>query len=286
METLPKSEYSSANIKEVLEDLERTLLGFIRKHRINHQQYRVATQLLVNSIKQGEESLLPDIFLEAEVTDVGNLSREGSPEAIEGPFYLPGAPELQAPYVMPMRPDERGDVLYFVGSVRDCEGEPVVGAEIDVWQAHADGTYSNIHPNIPPWNLRGRLKADDSGEFSVRTIVPPPYEIPKNGPTGTVLSALGRHCFRPAHLHVKVRHPELSEMTSQLYFIGDEYLDSDVANAVRDGLVLRLETHDDPGAIKERGLSKPFYLARYDFVLPPADGAQGDPAVVDQSARA
>lgn len=269
MATLLKDDPTSIGTKEILEDLERVLIEFMRKHRITHEQYRVATKMLVDSVKQGEESLLPDIFLEAEATDIGNVGRDGSPEAIEGPFYLPGAPELEAPFVMPMRTDETGDVLYFVGSVRDVHGKPVTGAELDLWQADARGLYSNIHPNIPPWNLRGRFKTDASGEFSVRTILPPPYEIPKDGATGRVLSAMGRHCFRPAHLHVKVRHPELSEMTSQLYFLGDEYLDSDVANAVRDGLVLRVERHDDAAAMKETGLSTPFYTVRYDFVLPP-----------------
>jgi catechol 1,2-dioxygenase len=240
----------------------------MRKHRINHDQYRAATKILVDTIKQGEESLLWDVFFEAESTDIGNHEHSGSPEAIEGPFYLPGAPELkEAPHVLPMRPDERGEVLYFIGRVTDGQGQAIAGAELDVWHADADGLYANIHPSVPPWNLRGRFKTDASGEFEVRTIVPPPYEIPKDGPTGKVLNVMGRHFFRPAHLHVKVRHPNFGEMTSQIYFAGGEYLDSDVANAVRDGLVAPLEHYTDGAAIRERGLGKPFYTVRYDFEL-------------------
>ncbi|RZL71720.1 MAG: 6-chlorohydroxyquinol-1,2-dioxygenase, partial [Rhodococcus sp. (in: high G+C Gram-positive bacteria)] len=109
--------------------------------------------------------------------------------------------------------------------------------------------------------------------FQVRTILPPPYEIPKDGPTGTVLRALGRHFFRPAHLHIKLRHRDCEEMTSQLYFQGGEYLDNDVAGAVRDGLVIALHTVDDPAQIAQRGLDRPYADARYDFVLAPVSDA-------------
>jgi catechol 1,2-dioxygenase len=45
--------------------------------------------------------------------------------------------------------------------------------------------------------LRERFYSGDDGTFEVRTIVPPPYEITKGGPTGIVLKTLGRHFFRP-----------------------------------------------------------------------------------------
>lgn len=253
----------------VISDLERTLVEFICKHRITHDEYRQATDLIIAEVRAGEESLLFDVFLEAAATDVGNIGRRGSMEAIEGPFYLPGAPQLSAPYQMPRRADEAGDTLVFCGRVTSADGVPLAGVELDMWQADAAGLYSNIHPGIPDWNLRGRFRSASDGTFEITTIVPPPYEIPKRGPTGTVLGALGRHFHRPAHLHVKLRHPGYGQMTSQLYFEGGQYLDSDVANAVRDGLVLPLTRHDDPADIARRGLIGPFYEARYDFALAP-----------------
>jgi len=88
-------------------------------------------------------------------------------------------------------------VLFLRGRVASPDGTPLAGVELDVWQADAAGHNSNIHPNMPEWNLRGRFHSGSDGTFEVRTIVPAPYEIPKGGPTGAVLSALGRHCFRP-----------------------------------------------------------------------------------------
>jgi catechol 1,2-dioxygenase len=255
----------------VVEDLERTLVEFIRKHRITHDEYRAATDLIVAEVQAGEASLLFDVFLEATATDVQNHNRAGSIEAIEGPFYLPDAPWLDGPpYVMPQRPDEAGVTLVFHGKVTTENGEALPGVEFDLWHADAEGLYSQIHPSVPDWNLRGRFRSDDNGMFEVRTIAPPPYEIPKDGPTGRVLTALGRHFFRPAHLHVKLRHPYFGERTSQLYFEGGEYLDSDVANAVRDELVIKTELVDAADRLGELGLDTSFVDARYDFAFAPS----------------
>lgn len=255
--------------RTLLEDLEQTVLQFMRKHKITHDEYRCATDILVATVKAGEGSLLYDVFFEAEATDIGNISRQGSVEAIEGPFYLPNAPVLKAPYVLPQRSDEAGDLLLFRGRVTSPDATPLADVELDMWQADAEGLYSNIHPNIPEWNLRGRFHSGSDGTFEVRTIVPPPYEIPKGGPTGVVLSTLGRHFFRPAHLHLKVRHPQYRDLTSQLYFDGGDYLNSDVANAVREGLVAQLIRRDDPNELAALGLHKPYFEVRYDFVLVP-----------------
>ncbi|WP_162938509.1 dioxygenase [Mycobacterium kyogaense] len=244
-------------VVEVVEDLERTLVEFIRKHRINHREYRAATSLVIDSIKQGEESLLPDVFFEAEATDIGNEDHVGSSAAIEGPFYIAGAPLLEAPCVMPQRDDERGTPMVFTGTVTGTDGNALGGAIIDMWHADADGLYSGIHPGIPDWNLRGRFATGPDGGFSVSSILPPPYEIPKNGPTGIVLSALGRHFFRPAHIHLKVTADGYEPLTSQLYFPGGDYVDNDVANAVRDGLMLKVEQTDRDVRVT------------YDFVLVP-----------------
>ena len=260
--------------RTVLEDLERTLLQFMRKHKITHDEYRRATDIIVATVKAGEESLLYDVFFEAEATDIGNIGRRGSIEAIEGPFYVPNAPRLQPPFVLPQRPNEVGEVLFFRGRVTSCDGVPLPGAELDMWQADADGLYSNIHPGVPGWNLRGRFVCAADGTFEVRTIVPPPYEIPKDGPTGIVLNVLNRHFFRPAHLHLKVRHPQCDELTSQLYFHGGDYLATDVANAVRDGLVVQLVHRDNPNDVAARGLHEPYFEARYDFVLAPGQTNQ------------
>lgn len=254
-------------VREIFEDFEKTMLAFMDKHQINHDDYRVATKFIVDSIKAGEETLMSDIFFEARATDIGNMGRSGSPEGIEGPFYIPGAPVLSAPYVLPQRTDEPGDVMFFRGKITDVAGQPLAGVELDLWQGDAYGLYSNVDPGIPDWNLRGRIRSEADGSWEVKTILPPPYKIPVNGPTGRLVSALGRHHFRPAHMHVMLRHPGFEDLTSQLFFEGGEYLDNDIASAVRDSLIIKLNRHDDAAEQGKRGLAQPFYEGIYDFAL-------------------
>ncbi|MBO4256206.1 dioxygenase family protein [Streptomyces griseorubiginosus] len=263
---------SDDRVVTLVEDLERTLLDFIRKHHVTHDEYRAATDLIIAEVQAGEASLLFDVFFEAAATDVQNEGRAGSIEAIEGPFYVPGAPWLEGPpYRMPQRPDEEGVPLVFHGRVTTEDGTPLGDVEMDLWHADADGLYSQIHPGLPEWNLRGRFRSDDEGRYEVHTFAPPPYEIPKDGPTGRVLNALGRHFFRPAHLHVKLRHPYFGERTSQLYFEGGQYLETDVASAVRDELVIAAELVEDRDRIAHHGFTDTFVDARYDFAFTPSD---------------
>jgi len=59
------------------------------------------------------------------------------------------------------------------------------------------------------------------------------------------------------------------DLTSQLYFDGGEYLNADVANAVRDGLIAQLVRRAHPNELAARGLHKPYFEVRFDFILVP-----------------
>ncbi|MFJ7049965.1 hypothetical protein ACIQVC_42125 [Streptomyces sp. NPDC101112] len=48
-----------------------------------------------------------------------------------GPAYVPGAPEIHNPGVLPMAPDEPGDTLFASGVVRSTSGKPLPGAVTD-----------------------------------------------------------------------------------------------------------------------------------------------------------
>jgi catechol 1,2-dioxygenase len=197
-----------------------------------------------------------------------------TPEQMEGPVYFPGAPEISNPGALPMRPDEEGTPLIVSGRVLSADGAPLVGAELDIWLAAASGHYSLTGlDDQPDWNLRARQFTDDEGNYEFRTIKPIPYYIPvMPAALEGMMAALGYSKFRPRHVHVKIRHPELAqEFTTQLYFKGDPYLKYDLVTRATgpqtDVLVLEVEQHDDPGEIAERGLDAPFETLKYDFVL-------------------
>lgn len=226
------------------------------RHDMTYGEYAAVKQWLIEVGEVGEWPLFLDVWFESTVEKLVTSRRRGSKGAILGPFYLPDQVELRTPATLPMREDEPGESLVLAGQVRSTDGRALRGAVVDVWQADAAGFYGNFGLDGPPGTLRGRVIADDEGRFEIHTILPAPYEIPKGGPCGKLIAAAGWSAFRPAHLHVLVTSPGHEMLTSQLYFADTDFLDDDVASAVKEELVLRLEEAADGGR-----------CAAYDFVL-------------------
>jgi catechol 1,2-dioxygenase len=267
-----KSQFDKPRLNQLFDRLNATLKDFIREHQVTYAEYHRALAFLSEVGAKGETPLLFDVFLESTVDVVNNSERGGTATAVEGPFYLPDMPDMKSPCTLPHRANEPGDVLIFSGTVRSTDGKPLPGAILDYWQADAEGAYS--HFNIPqekaPFNLRARVKADDRGRFEIQTWVPSSYEIPKGGPTGALVKALGRHAWRPAHLHVLVQHPGSEDLITQIFLQGDKWIDSDVVGAVKESLIAGMKRHEDAAEIAQRGFKRPFYTLEFDFVLPRA----------------
>lgn len=116
-----------------------------------------------------------------------------------------------------------------------------------------------------PLFLSGRVLSAEDGR-----PIPRAYEIGKVGPIRELRDAMGWHGWRPAHIHFKVSAENHRPVTTQLYFEGDPWLDSDAIGAVKKSLVLKLTKHEDPKEWQEKGVNRAFYTTSYDFVLVPS----------------
>lgn len=257
------SQYSGAGAQastERVDTVARAVLGavhqVIRDHEVTYPEFQAVKTWLMDLGEGGEWPLFLDVFVEHAVEEVASHTQEGTKGTILGPYYLPDQVHLDSPATLPTRPDEKGTPLMFRGQVTDTMGAPVPGAMLDMWQADEQGYYSGFAPDIPAGNLRAIVTTDGEGRFEISTIQPAPYQVPTDGPTGALISAAGWHPWRPAHLHLLVTAPGHRTVTTQLYFAGGEYLDSDVAEATKPELVL------DPADVGDgtREVS-------YDFVL-------------------
>jgi catechol 1,2-dioxygenase len=231
----------------------------IRDHNVTYPEYQAAKAWMIEVGETGEWPLFLDVFIEHAVEDVAARTQHGTKGTIEGPYYLPGQVRLGARASLPRRIGEKGTRLVFAGQVRDIDGTPLASAEVDIWHADADGYYSGFAPQVPEGNLRGVVITGQDGRFEIDTIQPAPYQIPHDGPTGKLIEAAGWHPWRPAHLHLIIRAEGHRTITTQLYFAGGEWLDSDVAQATKPELILDPKTGSDGAA-----------CAEYDFELEPA----------------
>lgn len=247
--------------KERVDTLAREILdavhSTIRRHRVSYDEYNALKAWLIKVGEDGEWPLFLDVWVEHVVEDVATAHRHGNKGSIEGPYYVPDAPELGAAARLPMRDDEQGAPLHWRGTITSIDGTPLAG-KVELWHADADGYYSQFAPDIPHWNLRGSFSTGADGMFAIKTIRPAPYQIPTDGACGKLIAAAGWHAWRPAHLHVKVSAPQHEMLTAQLYFPGDPHNEDDIAAAVKPELMLDPKIQPDGS-----------YTLAYGFALDP-----------------
>lgn len=231
----------------------------VLEERVSYDEFNALKAWLIKVGADGEWPLFLDVWLEHSVEDVATDHREGNKGSIEGPYYIPEAPEQKSPAKIEMRDDEKGTPLLFQGQVRSTDGSPLSNAKVELWHADEEGFYSQFAPNIPEWNLRGTFIADEEGNFRIETMQPAPYQIPTDGACGQLIAAAGWHAWRPAHLHLKVSAPGFELLTAQLYFPGDEHNDDDIATAVKPELLLDIQPATEGNGVQ----------TTYDFVLDP-----------------
>ncbi len=241
-------------------DLLARLHAAIAEHDVTYDEFQAAKQWLIDVGEAGEWPLFLDVFVEFAVERNAFRDRAGSPGTILGPFHLPGAPLLSAPFELPRRPDERGDRVVFSGRVTDAAGEPLDGAELDVWHADADGFYSGFAPSLPADILRGKVLTDADGRYEVRTVLPAPYTIPLDGPTGRLCSVAGWSPWRPAHVHLIVSAEGHEPLVTQLFLASSDHLATDIASATKEELIVHPEAQAGSDEL----------VVTYDFALAPA----------------
>ena len=201
------------------------------------------------------------------VETINNRKPSGATETtVLGPFHIADAPRLQNGANISL--DGKGEPMVVSGRVTDTDGEPIAGATLDVWQANEDGFYDVQQKGIQPdMNLRGIFTTDADGRYWFRSAKPKFYPIPDDGTVGKMLQALGRHAYRPAHVHFIVAAAGYAPITTHYFVPGDPYLESDAVFGVKESLIVEFIRNDAKSEMRKYGFEQPFWQAECNFVL-------------------
>ncbi len=237
--------------RDIMTAAVRHLHGFVRESQLTEPEFHQACALIAR-IGQLTTASHNEVVLTAGSLGVsalvcllnnGDMGRTETTANMMGPFWREHSP-LTPNGASIVRSPTPGDPVFVQGWVRDRQGRPVAGAEVDVWHSSTEGLYENQDPAQADMNLRGKFSTDAQGRVAFRSVKPSGYPIPITGPVGALLAAQGRHHMRPAHIHFMVHKPGYKTQFSQVYSSDDPHLETDVQFGVTRALVGQYVLHD------------------------------------------
>lgn len=215
----------SNRIDAVVRAITEGIRSALKEQGVTFDEYRLGIKYLLESSEAMELPLLIDMLFNTTIVEIQDKISKASASDLEGPYSSEDAPQV-SDKIQTME-EFGGDPMVLRGKISDTNGNPVQDATLFIWSSTPDGKYSGFHDNIPIGYYRGKLLTGSDGTYEVESTVPVPYQIPNAGPTGALLNAMGRHSWRPAHVHYKVRKKGFRELTTQAYFEGGDWVGDD-----------------------------------------------------------
>lgn len=261
-------------LSEVLTSLARHLHAFVRETKLTHAEWEKGIEMLewageISDKERHEMVLLSDLLGVSSLVDMINMVPGGTSSSVLGPFHITGAPAI--PFGHDLKRHYPGPVLVSTGVIKDTDGAPIEGAEIDIWQTAPNGLYSSQDPEQDTYSFHGIQTVGADGRYGFTTVKPVSYEVPTDGPGGALLDATGRHAWRPSHLHFIVKADGYRTLVSEVFAGDDVYLDQDAVFGVREDLVMEYFEHPagafPDGYALSGKVDDPFLRVDFDLTL-------------------
>jgi hydroxyquinol 1,2-dioxygenase len=269
------SECDDPRFKQVMTSLVTHLHDFVRDVKLTEAEWMTALQFLTDightcTDRRQEFVLLSDTLgVSVLVITLNHPAGLGFLDStVLGPFYWEGAPDL--PRGSNLAVGMTGEPAFYSGRVLSADGTPLENALLDIWSGNGDGDYDMQIPGESGMKGRGKIRTDAEGRYWFRSIKPTFYPVPTDGPVGDMLRKMGRHPYRPGHIHMIVSADGHRPVTTHLFVAGSQYLDSDAVFGMKESLVAQFERHPAGAGPYGEPVDAPFYTVNYDLRLQPA----------------
>jgi len=261
-------------LKEIMSALVRHMHDFAREVKLTEAEWAAGIEFLTAtgqkcSDKRQEFILLSDTLGLSMLTVAMNhaKSAQATEATVFGPFHVQGAPQLALGD--DISGGAKGEPLFVDATVRGRDGEAVANAQVDVWEADAEGFYDVQRAGLDRPQGRAVFRTDADGRLWFRGVLPVAYPIPTDGPVGVMLNATKRHPWRPAHVHFMIQAPGYETLITHVFRGDDPYLDSDAVFGVRSSLIGNFASHPDGVAPDGSVQAGRFHTLDFEFVLEP-----------------
>ena len=280
-------------MREIISALARHLHAFAREVRLSEEEFQAACGYVVAIGKHSNETHNEAVLMSgslglSSLVCLLNNGNRGQTETDANFCSARSGAWIYRSYGngdFIVRSPTPGPVLCRRRMVQGHQGNPIEGAEVDIWNSSPEGFYENQDPVQADMNLRGKFTTDKNGHISFRSVKPAGYPIPVDGPVGALLRAAGRHNMRPAHLHFLAYKTGFKTLISQVYDPEDKNLETDAQFGVTRHLIGNFGRHDKARA-ETPDVTPPWYSIEHTFIMeagtarlprPPITGkAQGE----------
>jgi catechol 1,2-dioxygenase len=276
---------SDPRLREIMVSLVKHLHGFIRDVHLTEAEFREAAAIVaelgrLSTDTHNEVVLMAGSLGVSSLVCLLNNGEEGNTETSQsllGPFWRLRSPRVENGGSI-VRSNTPGVPLFVNARVVDKAGNPLAGAEVDIWHASPVGLYENQDPGQADMNLRGKFTTDANGRFWFRSVMMTGYPIPVDGVVGRLLKLQDRHPYRPTHLHALIFKPGFKTLISQVYDPADPHIDSDVQFGVTRALIGDFVRHDQSHPT-ERDAGTPWYSLDYVYRMEAGEAALPRPPI-------
>jgi catechol 1,2-dioxygenase len=275
---------ADARFKEIITALVKHLHAFARETKLTEPEWERGIGYLVElgqrtNDTHNEAILASDSIGLSTLVCLMNNGQDGNTEtaaALLGPFWRMKSPVTPNGGSI-VRSPSPGPVLFADIQVKDNNGNPLAGVEVDVWQASPVGMYENQDATQADMNLRGKFTTDANGRFSFRSVKPAGYPVPTDGPVGELLRAQQRHPYRPAHVHFLLFKKGFKTLITQVFVDDDKHLESDVVFGVTKKLVGDFRKRTDKAPASD--VNGEWYSLDYTFHMEPGEAHLPTPPI-------
>ncbi|KAF1974805.1 aromatic compound dioxygenase [Bimuria novae-zelandiae CBS 107.79] len=270
---LINSQTSDARLKYVLERLVSHLHDFARETRLSTPEWMAGIEFLTavgkkcTDVRQEFILLSDTLGLSLLIDSIDHPKTPASTEGtVLGPYHTHDAQHKSTGSSISADPE--GEPLLCLCTVKSTGGKPIQDVKVDIWETDSKGAYDVQYESYSGDRPDGRgiMRSDKEGVFWFKAIVPVPYRIPNDGPVGVMLEKLGRHPWRPSHMHFMFEKEGFDHLITALYLRGDPYETSDAVFGVKESLIVDLGTVNAEQA-KKYDIKEGSKLLTYDFVL-------------------